>query len=167
MRKRIVPIILALMVLVVFISVKDVEAARYTKTNGYYQTRLSKKAAPLRDPADGSVYGYLKYIKKAAIKNNRLVTYGNYDYAKNEYNLLSYMGTKIIKAKKRIFILHKKCKFYTGGGGSPSSLSDLRVKKISKAKAKKYIKKYNGKDVIIRVKKNKVVEIIFASLCYY
>ena len=155
------------MLLSLFISVKDAEAASYAKTNGYYLTRLAKKAAPLRDPADGSVYGYLNYIKKAAIKGNKLVTYGNFDYARDEYSILSNMGTRTIKAKKRIFILHKKCKFYTGGGGSPSRLSDLRVKKISKAKAKKYIKKYNGKDLIIRVKKGKVVEIVFASLCYY
>ena len=165
-RQKTILLLLILAVTTIFVFETNVEASTKVNKNGYYHTILNKKKIPLRDPADGSVYGYLKYIKKVSLKKNKLTTTGNYYYAKNESSLLSYIGITDLSAKKRVFTLSSKCKFYKGGGGSPSRLNDLRVKKISKAKAKKLFEKYNGNDVIIRVKNRKVVEIIFASLCY-
>ena len=86
-------------------------------------------------------------------KTAKLVTYGSFMYRKTDKG-----ASKIIKAKKRTFIIHKKCKFYD------RCWEGKKKKKISRAKAFakfKKIKKTSLNECELKVKNGKVTVIKF------
>ena len=100
---------------------------------------------PVSQPKTKTVYG------KGPAK---LITYGSFMYRKTDKG-----ASKIIKAKKRTFIIAKKCKFYDRCWEGKK-----KQKKISRAKAfKKFnkIKKTSLNECELKVKNGKVVVIKF------
>ena len=86
-------------------------------------------------------------------KTAKLITYGSFMYRKTDKG-----ASKIIKAKKRTFIIHKKCKFYD------RCWEGKKKKKISRAKAFakfKKIKKTSLNECELKVKNGKVTVIKF------
>ena len=86
-------------------------------------------------------------------KTAKLITYGSFMYRKTDKG-----ASKIIKAKKRTFIISKKCKFYD------RCWEGKKKKKISRAKAFakfKKIKKMSLNECELKVKNGKVTVIKF------
>lgn len=107
------------------------------------QPTVEPTTAPSAQPQTKIVYG------KGPAK---LVTYGSFMYRKTDLG-----ASKTIKAKKRTFIISKKCKFY-------DKCWTKKSKKISRAKAfKKFekIKKHSLNECELVVKGGKVVKIKF------
>ena len=147
--KRILSFILSmvLVISVFMVSESDVNA-KTVKKSGYYYTVLQGKK---------SKYGDNIYIKKFKIKGNKIITYGNFEYGKSEPT------GKIIKFRKRTFVLSKKCK-YMDGWGVPYG-----KKKISKKEAMRLLKVYyqpgdmSATCCIFKVKKGKVVKFMMGQ----
>ncbi len=108
-------------------------------------TEQPTSAQPATQPQTKIVYGN---------GTAKIVTYGSYMYRKTDKG-----ASKIIKAKKRTFVISKKCKFY-----DRCWMYGKKKKKISKAKAFakfKKIKKYSLNECEFKVKNGKVTVIKF------
>ena len=121
--------------------------AKNAKKDGYYSTVIQ---------SNKPTYDY-EYIKKVKVYKNKIITYGSFCYGNKIWS------GKRIKEKKRKFKLSKKCK-YIDGYGVPGGYH-----KISKKEAMSYFKGnlYYPYDspirCIIKVKKGKVVKLMFGQ----
>lgn len=86
-------------------------SAKTVKKGGYYYTVAQKTR--------GSEYGDGLYVKKVEISGNKITTYGNFSYGKNEW------GGKKIKCEKRTFIISPKCSYWDDWG-VPSGKSKIK-----------------------------------------
>ena len=116
-------------------------SAKTVKKSGWYTTSLVK----------GS---FEEAIGKVKFKSNKMITYGGFRYSKNH----SYEGSKVLKPKKRVFIIDKKVKFY-GTNASEKVVYTRMTNKDGKA----LIKKCNGLGLDFKIKKGKIVRFEFWS----
>lgn len=133
-------LVIVLVLLLTLISDKAV-SAKTVRKDGYYYTMAQK--------AVNGVYGSDLYIKKVKIKGNKITTYGNFTYGKNEW------GGKKIKTQKRTFIVSGKCSYWDDWGVPDGK---KRIKKKRFIKTLKSCSSFadTGECFIIQVKNGKV-----------
>lgn len=132
---------------IVYVNSKVNDEGETTEAPTVQPTTVAPTQAPTAQPTTEQqtkiVYG----------KTAKIVTYGSFMYRKTDKG-----ASKIIKAKKRTFIISKKCKFYD------RCWEGKKKKKISRAKAfKKFkkIKKMSLNECEFKVKNGKVTVIKF------
>ncbi len=166
--KRILAVVLCLALLVSSFAVSESRVDAKLK-KGYYFAALQKKK---------SFFGYVKKVKivegyvtvKKTVKKgdeeivkkvkkkkglDKIITYGAYNFRKKDKGASSYK-----KAKKRTFVISKKCKFYDRCWAKKKKKKIKRDKAFKKFKKIKKTSMYNCE---FRVKKGKVVILKFGK----
>ncbi len=134
---------------IISISILNINSVsgKTVKKSGYYTTVVQSNKPTYDD----------EYIKKVKVRKNKIITYGSYRFGKIIW------GEKRLKCQKRTFKLSKKC-IYIDGYGVPGGKHRITKKEaMQKFKGNLYFPNGCPMCCIIRVKKGKVVKLMFGQ----